>query len=73
MATTVSTKCVKCGKDVTLGKDAISTPRGDQCDTCANVVRDVAGMAWTASPQLCMCFDYEGDNPDCPIHDHAGA
>jgi len=42
----MSTTCSKCGKSIRIGYDAIWTPDGNVCDSCASVSRDVNGYAW---------------------------
>lgn len=70
MATQTQTQeqCTKCHKTVTLGVNAITTRHGTRCDNCANVVRDIAGMAWSTEPNLCTCCEYAGEDPECPVH-----
>lgn len=61
------TKCINCGNECTLGKDAITTDDGTKCDSCSSIVRGIDGAAFDNKPSCC-CYEYEGDNPRCKIH-----
>lgn len=63
-----TTNCIHCHHPFTLGVNGIETSKGDVCDNCANVVRDQAGYAWVSQPEMCMCYELAGDNPDCTVH-----
>lgn len=40
--------CIKCGEEVVLGINAITTPQGTVCDECSQVKR---GFAYTLLPE----------------------
>lgn len=64
--------CHKCHRPFVLGVAGIVTSDGNECDHCANVVRDRAGFAWTSQPKMCMCYHLVGDNPKCVVHGGEG-
>jgi hypothetical protein len=49
-----------CGEEYTLGVNG--TVNG--CDECTRTQRDLGGNVI----ELCMCYEKQGDNKDCPQH-----
>ena len=64
--------CIVCGKEFTLGIDAVVTEEGIKCDKDAGIVRGLSGSALDAKApsqgEYCTCMEQAGDNPRCPIH-----
>lgn len=48
--------CVKCGKKIHMGYDAVWIKgQGDTCDRCADVVRDGEGNAFLPHERMISC------------------